>query len=369
MARGPSLHYDTIVIGGGQAGLTMGYYLTQQRRDFVILDAGPQVGHAWRSRWDSLRLFTPARYNGLPGMPYPAHGGYFASKDEMAAYLEAYAARFKLPVRLNTRVEALTRDGESYLLDAGTERFSAANVVVAVGPFQHPRIPAFAAELDPAITQVHSSVYLNPSQLPAGSVLVVGAGNSGAEIAVELAAAGRRVWLSGRDTGHVAGILKTRVSRWLIVHLLNSDTPPGRKLRVRTQLHGAPLMSLTSADITRAGVERVARLDGVSSSHPRLADGRVLKPDVVVWATGFRPDFGWIELPILGADGYPVHHRGVVTGEPGLFFLGLLFQHSLTSANLGGIGADARYIAQHLRARATARDVAAPQQVRDRGVR
>lgn len=369
MTQSTSQRRDTIVIGGGQAGLAMGYYLAQQGRDFLILDAGPQIGHVWRDRWDSLHLFTPARYSTLPGMPYPGPGGYFASKDEVAAYLEQYVARFNLPVRLNTRVDALTRGQEGYVLSAGAERFSAANVVVATGPFQRPHIPAIAVELDPAIVQLHSEVYRNPAQLPEGSVLVVGAGNSGAEIAVELAAAGRPVWLSGRDTGHIAPFLKTRFSRWMVVTLLNSDTPPGRKFKARIRSQGAPLMTLTAQDIARAGVARVARVDGVSGGHPRLADGRVLAPSVVVWATGFRPDFGWISLPILDVDGYPAHHRGVVSSAPGLYFLGLLFQHTLISANLGGIGADARYIATYLRDRATAHDAARPPQVVDVGAR
>lgn len=355
MVHSATHHYDTIVIGGGQAGLAIGYYLAQQGRDFVILDAGPRVGCVWRNRWDSLRLFTRARYSGIPGMPFPAPGGYFATKDEVADYLEQYAARFELPVRLNTNVETLTRGQEGYTLAAGAERFTSDNVVVATGSFQRPYLPAFAAELDPAITQLHSSGYRNAGQIPEGRVLVVGAGNSGAEIAVELARAGRQVWLSGRDTGHAPAVFMSGLFRWLLATVLNADTPPGRKFKERVSALGAPLISLTSRDVTRAGVERAPRMDGVSGGQPHLADGRVLNVGAVVWATGFRSDFGWIKLPILAANGYPVHHRGVVASQPGLYFLGLFFQHTLTSANFAGMSADARYIAEHLRARAPAR--------------
>src|ERR671917_329309 len=202
MTHGGSVRrFDTIVVGGGQAGLSAGYYLAEQRTNFVILDAADRVGDAWRRRWDSLRLFTPARYDGLPGMPFPAPGGYYPTKDEMADYLEAYADRFDLPVRTGVRVGSLYKEGGFYLLASNAGRFEACNVVVASGPLQRPRIPAFAANLDQAIFQLHSSTYRNPDQLPAGNVLVVGAGNSGAEISVELAAAGRRVRRSGRGVG------------------------------------------------------------------------------------------------------------------------------------------------------------------------
>jgi putative flavoprotein involved in K+ transport len=211
------------VIGGGQAGLAVGYHLAHQERDFVILDAARRVGDAWRRRWDALRLFTPARYSGLPGMSLPAPDGYFPTKDEMADYLEAYAARFALPVRLGVRVAALTREDGRYRLSVGDERLAADQVVVATGPFQQPHIPAFASELDPRIVQLHASAYRNANQLQEGGVLVVGAGNSGAEIALELAAT-RRTYLSGRDTGHVP-LRLGRAFWWFLSHVLTVDTP------------------------------------------------------------------------------------------------------------------------------------------------
>ena len=343
--------FDTIVVGGGQAGLAVGYYLVERGRNFVILDAGERVGDTWRGRWDSLRLFTPARYDGLPGMPFPAPGGYYPTKDEMADYLEAYADRFDLPVRTGVRVGSLSKQGGRYLLTSNAGRFEAENVVVASGPLQRPKVPRFAANLDPSIVQLHSSNYQNPGQLPAGNVLVVGAGNSGAEISVELAAAGRRVWLSGRDVGRIPFGLGNPFTWFLLGNVLTSDSRFGRKLKESGEGGGTPLIRLTSKDILQAGVERVPRTDGVAGGKPQFEDERILEVDAVVWATGFGPDFAWIELPIFGKVGYPVHHRGVAEGEEGLYFLALPFQHTLTSALIGGVGADAQYVAEHLRTR------------------
>jgi putative flavoprotein involved in K+ transport len=306
---------DTIVVGGGQAGLAIGYYLKEQGRDFVILDAEERIGDAWRKRWDSLRLFTPAALSGLPGMPFPFPGGYFPTKDETADYLEEYAGKFDLPVRLGRRVESLRREGDGYLMRVGEERYVTENVVVATGPYHTPRIPAFAEWLGPSITQLHSSTYRKPDQIPEGDVLVVGAGNSGAEISLELAAT-RKTYLSGRDTGHVpGGVHQRRLPRhvlfgwfvgWWLLGRLTVDTRLGQKGRDFNRTQGAPLVRFTPRDLVKAGVERVPRVEGVVDSTPQLADGRALEVSVVVWATGFKPDFGWIELPVFGEDGYPL---------------------------------------------------------------
>lgn len=238
---------DTVVIGGGQAGLAVGYYLKGQGGEFVILEAGERIGDAWRKRWDSLRLFTPAALSRLPGMPFPFQGAYFPTKDETADYLEEYAAKFDLPVRLGRQVDSLRRQGEGYVVSAGGERYVTENVVVATGPYRTPRVPGFAQWLDPSIPQLHSSAYRNPEQLPEGEALVVGAGNSGAEIALELADA-HRTYLSGRDTGNVPGevrqerlpghILLAWLIGWRIIGRLTADTRLGRKGREfsRTQL-------------------------------------------------------------------------------------------------------------------------------------
>jgi putative flavoprotein involved in K+ transport len=356
MTHQPSEQYiNTVVIGGGQAGLAMGYFLARDDRDFVILDAGDRVGETWRNRWDSLRLFTPAFHDGLPGMPFPAPASYFPTKDETAHYLESYAKKFALPVRFGRRVDSLARHDGSYLVSAGYELYVTKHVVVATGPYQHPKIPDFATELDPTIVQLHSSAYRNPDQLPEADVLVVGAGNSGAEISVDLAAS-RRTYLSGQNAGYIPiGLIHNRLSLWLADRVLTTDTRLGRKMSEAHRDRGAPLVRLKPKEIASAGVELVPRVEGVVAGKPQLAGGRVLDVAVVVWATGFRLDFGWIELPIFDGGGYPIHHRGVVDGAPGLYFLGLPFQYSPTSEHVGGVGNDARYISEHIAARSSAR--------------
>lgn len=355
MTRGaPEHHFDTVVVGSGQAGLAIGYYLKELGRNFTILDAGDGVGDAWRGRWDSLRLFTPAAYDGLPRMPFPAPRNYYPTKDEMADYLQGYAQEFGLPVRLGRRVDSLSRCNGGYLLSAGEGRYVAENVVVATGPYHTPRIPAFARRLGPSIFQLHSSAYRNPDQLPEGDALVVGAGNSGAEISMELAAT-RRTYLSGRHTGSApSGLLRSRLF-WRLIDRVTADTRLGRKAKEFDRQRGTPLVGVGPKDIACAGVERVPRVEGVVNGKPELADGRALEVAGVVWATGFRPDFGWIGLPIFDEEGYPVHHRGVVDAAPGLYFLGLPFQRTFASAVVGGVGKDARHVAEHLAGRATKR--------------
>ena len=348
-------HLDTAVIGGGQAGLAMGCFLSRQDRAFVILDAGDRVGETWRNRWDSLKLFTPGFHDGLPGLPFPAPGGYLPTKDEAADYLELYARKFALPVRFGRHVDSLVPHHDGYLLSAGHERYVTEQVVVATGPYQRPKIPGFAADLDPTIAQMHSSAYRNPDQLPEADVLVVGAGNSGAEISVDLAAT-RRTYFSGRDAGYILiGLIHNCLSLWLADHVLTTDTTFGRKLSEAHRDRGAPLVRLKPKEITSAGVDRVPRVEDVVGGKPRLANGRVLDVAVVVWATGFRLDFGWIELPIFDDGGYPIHHRGVVDAAPGLYFLGLPFQYTPTSEHVGGVGKDAEYISEHIAARSPSR--------------
>ena len=342
--------FDTVVIGAGQAGLAVGYYLARQGCDFLILDAKERVGDSWRQRWDSLRLFTPAGYSGLPGMPFGAPAGRRPTKDETADYLEEYATRFSLPVRPGVSVDSMTRQGDLYTLTAGSRRFETNVVVVATGPYHRPRTPAFAAALDPRIAQLHSSEYHNPNGLPDGDALVVGAGNSGAEIALELAET-RRTWLSGRDTGRVPLRLPGRALWWPLLTHLNVDSRVGRRLKAMTSNRGDPLVGISPRDLARAGVERLPRTSGVKDGKPVMEDGRVVDVSSVVWATGFAPDFAWISLPVFGDDGYPAHHRGVVEGEPGLYFLGLRFLYTLTSSFIGGVGADAQYVARHIAAR------------------
>jgi putative flavoprotein involved in K+ transport len=347
---------ETVIIGGGQAGLSVGYRLAKRGRSFVILEANGRIGDSWRNRWDSLRLFTPARYNGLDGYPFPADGWTFPTKDEMADYLEAYAARFDLPVRTGVRAERLFRDDGRFVVETGSEVFEAENVVVAMADFQRPRVPEFAGELDPDIVQFHSSEYRNPSQLRDGGVLVVGAGNSGAEISLELAST-HRTWLSGRDTGHMPFRIEGAASRLLLAPLalrlvfhrvLTMDTPIGRRTRPKVLSRGAPVIRVKPRDL--AGVERVPRMVGVRGGLPLLESDRVLDAANVIWCTGFHPGFSWIDLPIFGKEG-PAHNRGVVESEPGLYFVGLEFLYAMSSVMVHGVGRDAEHIAGHIASR------------------
>ena len=349
---------DTVIIGGGQSGLAVGYYLAQQGRSFVILDANERVGDAWRKRWDSLLLFTPARFDGLPGMKFPASRGAFITKDEMADYLEDYAAHFKLPIRTGVRVDRLSRSGNRFAVSAGELSFEADNVVVAMANYQQSRKPTFANELDPRIVQLHSNEYRNPSGLQEGSVLVVGVGNSGADIGMEVVKT-HPTLLAGKEDGHIpfriekffARHVGVSIVRFVGHHVLTVRNPLGRK--VRQTFHGtaAPLIRVKPKDFEPAGIERIGRIAGVRDGLPVTEDDRVLDVDNVIWCTGFRPGFSWIDLPILGDGQEPMHERGVVAREPGLYFVGLDFLFSATSDTITGVQRDARRIAKHLSSR------------------
>jgi putative flavoprotein involved in K+ transport len=354
---------QVVVIGGGQAGLSVGYCLARRGLSFVILEAGARIGDAWRQRWDSLRLFTPAKYDGLIGMPFPAPPFSFPTKDQMADYLEAYAKRFDLPVRTNARVDRVSRDGARYIVDAGSRRFEADHVVVAMATYQAGRVPTFAQALDPGIVQLHSNAYRNPAQLRPGDVLIVGAGNSGADIALDVARS-HRVWLSGRHPGHVPFRIESRIGRIIVPMLfrvvfhriLTVDTPIGRKARPAIISKGGPLIRVKPADLAAAGVERTPRVTDVRDGKPLLADGRVLDVTNVIWCTGFHPGLTWIDLPtpVCGADGEPVHDRGIVPDEPGLYFVGLHFLYSFSSTMIHGVARDAERITATIQARVRA---------------
>jgi putative flavoprotein involved in K+ transport len=351
--------FETVIVGGGQAGLSVGHHLARRGRSFVILDANERVGDSWRKRWDSLRLFTPAKFDGLDGMPFPAPRLSFPTKDEMADYLEAYAGRFDLTYRTGARVDGLSREGDRYIVSSGDRRYEADNVVVATGAERTPKSPPFARELDPSIVQLHSAEYRNPSQLQEGGVLIVGIGNSGAEIAHEVVRT-HRTWLSGKPRGQLpfrhgpsAARFAFPVVRFLGHRVLTRRTPIGRKVVPRLIAHGQPLIRTKLKDLASAGVEQVPRTVGVKDGYPELADGRVLTVSNVIWSTGFRYDFGWIDLPVFGADGEPMHRRGIVESEPGLYFMGLLFQYAVTSNVLPGMGRDAEYIARHIATRSS----------------
>ena len=294
---GDSERFETVIVGAGQAGLSLGHHLAKRDRPFLILDANERLGDNWRRHWDSLRLYSPACLDGLPGMPFPAPAWSFPTKDQTADYLEEYATRFELPVRGGTRVEGVSKNGQGYVVACGDRRFEAENVVVATGTV-----------------------------------------------------------LCGRDTGQVPfdiegprGRAVWRVLSFLARRVLTTRTPIGRKMRPEIRSHGGPLLRFKRADLAAAGVERVtARAVGVRDGMPLLDDGRVLDTANIVWCTGFKQDFGWIEMPVTGEDGWPQEKRGVVPSAPGLYFTGLAFQYSFSSMLILGAGRDAEYVAKQI---------------------
>lgn len=349
---------QTVVIGGGQAGLSVAYYLAERGLPFVILDASPRIGDAWRNRWDSLRLFSPARYSGLPGLRFPGRGDTFPTKDQLADYLVEYARRFQLPVRNGVRVDRLWKQGDRFVMTAGNERFEAENVVVAMANYQVPRVPEFACQLDAGIVQLHSHEYRNPSQLQEGGALVVGVGNSGADIGIEVAAS-NPTWIAGKESGHIPWPIETFAARHFLVrlvrflghHILTVGTPIGRKVRPKLLRRATPLVRVKPKDLDAAGVQWVPKVTGVRDGLPLLADGRSLNVRNVIWCTGYQHDFPWIDLPIFEEDGEPMHDRGIVEKAPGMFFVGLHFLYAMSSATLIGIGRDAKRIAKAVAAR------------------
>jgi putative flavoprotein involved in K+ transport len=297
--------YETIVIGGGQAGLATGYHLAQRDADFLILDANDRVGDSWRNRWDSLRLFTPAKYSGLPGMTFPAPAMHLPDKDEVADYMEKYAERFDLPIRPSTQVTSLTHDGDRYVVRTENETYEADSVIVATGPFQRPRVPKLAARLPRSVRQLHSSEYHNPLELTPAPVLVVGVGNSGAQIALEIVRS-RNVYLAGSESGYLRRtLLGLDIYRWIwpFFTWFNLDTRVGKRIRDRST--GAdPLVGIDPRSLSAAGIQRVGKVTEVRDGLP-VCDGESIDVATVIWCTGFEADYSWIDLRIFGEDGYP----------------------------------------------------------------
>jgi putative flavoprotein involved in K+ transport len=288
-------------------------------------------------------------------MPFPADPWSYPGKDQVGDYLEAYADSFELPIANGVRVEEVARNGSGYVVSCNDRRIEAENVVVATGTFGRPYTPSFAAELDPAIVQLHSSEYRNLSQLRNGPVLVVGASHSGSDVAYEAAGAHPTV-LSGRDTGQIPFPVESKRMRAafpLITriwnHVLTIRTPPGRKERSEIRAHGGPLLRHRRKELARAGVERVLeRVSGVDNGQPVLEGGKALDVANVIWCTGFRQRFDWIRPPVTGEDGWPLETRGVVPDVPGLYFTGLAFQYAFSSMLLLGVGRDAEHVASKI---------------------
>jgi putative flavoprotein involved in K+ transport len=340
---------EVIVIGAGQAGLSMSYWLKKRDVSHLVLESNARIGDNWRKRWDSLSLFSPAAYNNLPGMPFPAPAGSLPTKDQAADYLEAYASRFKLPVQTDTQIESLEAIEGGFRLKTSQGELDARNVVVATGPFNTPRIPVFAKDIPAHIDQLHTSEYHNPAQLPEVPTLVVGAGASGSQIARELSA-NRKVYLAGRDPGtlprkilgmdiywwlYKTGIITTRWNSWM-----------GRLMRKNANKGDAHVGQKLKPMARKAGIMLMCKLAAAEQNDLVFADGKRLD-DVrsIVWATGYRQNFDWIRLPVFDENGMPRHQRGVVSEAPGLYFIGLKTLYRLNSSLMGGVGRDAEYLA------------------------
>src|SRR4051812_18829236 len=352
-------HVETVIIGAGQAGLSTAYHLTRKGRECLVLDRHQRVGDGWRQQWDSLRLYSPAKYDGLPGMPFPGDPWAYPGKDEVGDYLESYAHHFELPVRLDVRVARISQGGVGYVVDSSIGRITCDNVVVATGTFgRTPAVPDFARDLDPSILQLHSSEYRRPGQLRDGPVLVVGASHSGTDIAYETAES-RPTTLVGTDNGEIPVRLESSLIKvvfpvlmFLWKHLLTRRTPMGRKEMRHLRFHGGPMLRVKRSDLAGRGVVRnESHVVGVRDGLPLLDDDSVVDVANVIWATGFRQEFDWIDLPVMGDDGWPREFRGVVADAPGLFFCGLSFQYAFSSMLVGGAGRDAAYVARRIGAR------------------
>lgn len=347
------MNHQAIIIGGGQAGLAVSYYLSHAGVDHLVLERNQRVGDQWRARWDSLKLFTPAQYNHLPGEKFPAPKGSFANKDQVADYLEDYAFRQDLPLRFNCAVTEVRQQGGGYAVETSQGTFYAPQVVVATGAFQKPIIPHCSKDINEEVLQIHSSQYRNPQQLKPGKVLVVGAGNSGVQIAEELSRS-HEVWLAGRDNGGLPRtVLGMDIYWWLKLSGIYNATvhsPVVKRLKAKGFGKGDPLVGRKLEQVVeKCGLKRLGKVKAAKNGQLIFEQGEVLDfPDNIIWATGFRPDFSWIKLPVFGEDGHPVHSRGVVEGAEGLYFIGLRLLYRLKSSLLGGVGDDARYTASEI---------------------
>jgi putative flavoprotein involved in K+ transport len=343
---GSCTHFEVAVIGAGQAGLAIGCLLARQDQQFVILDGADSIGASWRGRWDSLVLFTPRRYNRLPGLAFPGDPDGYPTRDEVVAYLKQYASTFELPIQLESAVRSLTKNGRAFDLEVDEHSIEADQVVIATGPFQTPRVPRFASQLAPDVVQTHSLDYRRPSDLPDGTVLVVGGGNTGYQIATELSATHQvHLAIGARQTPLPQRLAGRDLFWWLqTTKLLNTpvDSRLGQKLSGRDTLVGS-----TRRAVKRHGVELKPRATDASERTVSFADGTELSVDAVIWATGFGPNHSWVTLPVFRSQGEVVHERGV-TAMPGLYFLGLPWQHTRGSALLGWVKDDAEYIARQV---------------------
>jgi putative flavoprotein involved in K+ transport len=351
---GAGARVDVAVVGAGQAGLALGYVLRRQGRRFVILEAASEPAAAWRARWDSLKLFTSARYDSLPGMAFPSDPDRYPGRDEVVDYLTSYAERFDLPVELDSEVLAVRPGDDGFVVELRDRTYLAEQVVVATGPFQTPRVPPIAEQLSDGVVQMHSTAYRSPADVPEGVVLVVGGGNTGYQIAEELAASYEvHLSIGSRQTPLPQRVLGRDLFRYLdAVRFLrvNVESRLGQRLQ-----HGGETLigSSPRAARRRHGIQLRGRAVDASGSEVRFEDGSAISPAAVIWATGFALDHSFVQAPVSGADGQVAHRRGV-TEVPGLYFLGLPWQYTRGSALLGWVKDDAEYIAGQIAQRAAA---------------
>jgi putative flavoprotein involved in K+ transport len=357
---GSGEHFEVAVVGGGQAGLAMGYYLRQQGRRFVIFERGDSIAPAWRERWDSLKLFTPRGYSSLPGLPFPGDPDDYPTRDEVIGYLERYAETFELPIELNSHVRGLSHEGGRFVLDVDGRRVSADQVVVATGPFQTPYVPKLADELDSGVWQAHSTGYRRPDDVPEGTVLVVGGGNTGFQIAKELSATHKVILSVGTHQKPLPQQVAGRDLFWWLTKtgLIHKtvDSRLGQRVKDRDTLIGSSPRQITR----RYGVELKPRVTAVAGRTVRSDDGNEVQVDAVIWATGYRPDYSWIDLPIVDENGRLRHRRGV-TDVPGLLFLGLTWQWTRGSALIGWVKDDAAFLVERIAALHEAKTRALPE--------
>jgi putative flavoprotein involved in K+ transport len=343
-------HLNTVIIGGGQAGLAIGYFLRRMNKDFIILEENMRIGDSWRKRWDSLKLFTPSQHDGLPGLPFPRTKGSFPGKDEMADYLERYTIEFSLPVQLNVKVNHLYSRNSHYEIETSKQKLISDKVVIATGTNPFPKIPAISSDLNPEIFQIHSSSYSNPETLPPGDVLVVGAATSGIEIALEISKT-HKTFISGKPTFHIPdNVIKYggELYWWFVNNIITVRTPMGRKAKKSIIHGGSPLIRVSSKDLEVAGITCLPRVIGAENGYPKSEDNSVIKVSSVVWATGYKPDFSWIGMDVTDETGWPLTNRGVSPVSKGLYFIGMPFQYGLTSGLVGGVGRDAAYISRRI---------------------
>jgi putative flavoprotein involved in K+ transport len=348
--NGDQKTWPVIVVGGGQSGLAAGYYLKQMKTDFIILDENPHTGDSWKNRWDTLHLFTPARHDGLPGMKFPSQRNGFPGKDQVAKYLSDYSDKFQLPVRHNIKVKKIRSENSRYQLYTSDGIFQAKKVVIATGTHPIPKIPDFAVDLSKEILQIHSSDYKNPEILPEGDVLVVGAGTSGVEIALEVSKY-RKTCISGNPTFHIPdNVFKYAggLYWWAVKNILTVKTPVGRKFKQKVLKGGGPLINISIEDLEKAGVTRLQRMKGALRGMPVMEDDTAVNVRTVIWCTGYRPDFSWMDMDVRDESGWPVTERGISKKQEGLFFMGMPFQYGLASGLIGGVGRDAAHVVREL---------------------